>query len=113
MAMVWIYGQKNYTKPGRGSRFLKLVFSRYGVVIFIVLLCLFAFIEEGLWDIAVWKEHSSVFGFQPSAGLQLDHTVLSIVVPLLALPQVTHYVLDGFIWKIREDEIKWNNEVKP
>jgi hypothetical protein len=111
MAMVWIYGQKNYTKPDRGSRFLKLVFSKYGVIAFVLLLCLFAFIEEGLWDIAVWKEHTSVFGFQPSSGLQLDHTLLSIVVPLLALPQVTHYVLDGFIWKIREDEIKWNNEI--
>jgi len=33
------------------------------------------------------------------------------LVPLLTLPQLTHYILDGFIWKIRKDEIKWNNEV--
>ncbi|HYH15241.1 MAG TPA: hypothetical protein VD794_08475 [Flavisolibacter sp.] len=112
MAMVWIYGQKNYTKPGKGSRFLKLVFSRYGFALFLVLLGLFAFVEEGLWDIAVWKEHATVFGFQPNTGLQFDHTALSIIVPLLSLPQVTHYVLDGFIWKIKQDEFKWNNEVK-
>lgn len=113
IAMVWIYGKKNYTKPDKGNRFLKAVFSRYGIVLFVLLLCLFAIIEEGLWDIAVWKEHLSVFGLSPATGLQLDHTLLSVVVPLLALPQITHYVLDGFIWKIRQDEFKWNNEVKP
>ena len=37
---------------------------------------------------------------------------LAFIVPLLALPQVTHYILDGFIWKIRKDEFKWNNEAK-
>jgi len=24
-------------------------------------------------------------------------------VPLLALPQITHYVIDGFIWKIKRE----------
>jgi hypothetical protein len=24
------------------------------------------------------------------------------VVPLLSLPQITHYVLDGFIWKVSD-----------
>ncbi|UCJ07051.1 hypothetical protein KTO58_25850 [Chitinophaga pendula] len=27
---------------------------------------------------------------------------LAVVVPLLALPQLTHYILDGFIWKKRD-----------
>ena len=111
MAMVWIYGQKNYTRPGKGSKFLKLVFSRYGIICFIALLCVFAFVEEGLWDITLWKEHESIFGTESLPELKLSHSVLSIIVPLLALPQVTHYILDGFIWKIKKDEIKWNNEV--
>ena len=25
----------------------------------------------------------------------------SLVIPLLAMPQATHYVLDAFIWKVR------------
>ena len=36
---------------------------------------------------------------------------MSLLVPLLTLPQLTHNILDGFIWKIRKDDIKWNNEV--
>jgi hypothetical protein len=112
MAMVWIYGQKNYTKPGRGSRFLKTVFSRYGVLLFIVILFLLAFVEEGLWDAALWREHPTVFGTGRLFHFTLSEPVLSIVVPLLAVPQVTHYILDGFIWKIKHDEFQWNNEVR-
>jgi hypothetical protein len=112
MALVWLYGKKNYTKPGRGNRFLSIVFSRYGIIIFLGILFLFAFIEEGLWDLAVWQEHRNVFGTNSITGITLSEKALAFIVPLLALPQVTHYILDGFIWKIRNDEFKWNNEVK-
>lgn len=112
MALVWIYGRKNYTQPGKGSRFLKAVFSNYGVLIFIFLLFVFAFVEEGLWDMILWKEHPSVFGTNRLFQVTLSDPILSIVVPLLAVPQVTHYILDGFIWKIRHDEIKWSSEVR-
>lgn len=112
IALIWIYGKKNYTKPGKGSRFLKLAFGRFGLIIFLLPLFAFAFVEEGLWDLTLWNEHQSVFGLQHFAQLSLSDQLLSFVIPLLALPQITHYILDGFIWKIRQDEFKWNNEVK-
>ena len=112
MALVWLYGQKNYAKPGKGNRFLKTVFSSYGVFIFVGLIFLLAFVEEGLWDLTVWKEHKAVFGTSQFFQLEFDATVLSIVVPLLAVPQITHYILDGFIWKIRNEEFKWSSEVR-
>ena len=43
-------------------------------------------------------------------GWSISENLLSILVPLLALPQITHYILDGFIWKIRKDEFKWKSE---
>jgi hypothetical protein len=110
MAMVWLYGKKNYTSPGKGTRFLKLLFSRYGLFIFLSLLFLLAFIEEGIWDIAVWKEHTNIFG-NGWSGIVIPDEALMLLVPLLALPQITHYILDGFIWKISKDEFKWNNEI--
>jgi hypothetical protein len=99
MAIVWVYGQKAQRQPVKNNRFLRLVFSRHGVVVFIGVLIVLAFVEEGLWDVMVWKEHSQVFG--GLSGPDLSPAVLSIVVPLLSLPQVTHYILDGFIWKRR------------
>jgi hypothetical protein len=109
MALVWIYGRKNYPHK-KGNRFLQLVFSRYGILIFLSLIFLFAFIEEGLWDFIVWKEHSVVFNFNSLPAVNISDKALSFIIPLLALPQITHYILDGFIWKIKEDNFRWNNE---
>jgi hypothetical protein len=51
-------------------------------------------VEELLWDRAVWHERPGWFGsgFDPSAFEVW-------FVPLLAVPQLTHYVLDGFFWR--------------
>lgn len=112
MALVWIYGKKNYRKPQKRNRFLHVIFSRYGITFFLLLIFLFAFIEEGLWDMMVWKEHGQVFNFSSLPGMHISDKALSFIVPLLALPQITHYILDGFIWKIKEDNFKWNNEAR-
>lgn len=110
MALVWLYGEKNYSQSKRGTQFLRLIFSARGLIVFLGLLFLFAWIEEAIWDLFVWKEHSSVFGIRGMELPELSQSLLSFLVPLLALPQITHYILDGFIWKIRKEEFKWSNE---
>jgi hypothetical protein len=110
MALVWLFGRKNYVASGKGNRFLRFLFSAKGLFIFIGLLFLFAFVEEGLWDWAVWQEHARVFKMNWLGDIQFSSKALSFIVPLLALPQITHYILDGFIWKIRQQEFRWSNE---
>ncbi|MFY0525525.1 hypothetical protein ACN28I_21070 [Archangium gephyra] len=73
---------------------------RAGLPGFLGLLCVLAFGEELLWDKLVWHERSRLFG---EGGPELPADVLALVVPLLALPQATHYVLDAFIWKAGRD----------
>jgi hypothetical protein len=34
--------------------------------------------------------------------VELGNDLLALLVPLLALPQATHYVLDGWIWRRRD-----------
>jgi hypothetical protein len=53
-----------------------------------------AYAEELLWDCGLWHERGWLFG--PAWHLERFDLIL---VPLLAVPQITHYVLDGFIWK--------------
>jgi hypothetical protein len=66
----------------------------WGVTTFLATLWLLAYIEEMVWDRGVWHERAWLF------GNSWDVASLKIVlVPLLALPQFTHYVLDGFIWR--------------
>ena len=112
MALMWLYGKKNYaTGESKAGNFLKLVFSQYGIVIFIGVIFLFAYIEEGLWDVTVWKEHGNIFRAFHFMEVNVSDALLAFLVPLLAVPQVTHYVIDGYIWRIRQDNFKWNNEI--
>ena len=112
MALIYVYGNKKVTNGNADyGRMLKWIFSRYGIVLFLGIVFLFAYLEEGLWDTLVWKDHKSIFPAFYIADVEVSNTILSFVIPLLALPQVTHYIIDGFIWKIRKDEFKWNNEV--
>ncbi|MFM8911462.1 MAG: hypothetical protein ACKOE6_00920 [Flammeovirgaceae bacterium] len=91
MALVWLYGHRA-PNPQRVS-----VPWKDGLMFLGVLLAL-AYLEEGLWDMFIWKDHRALFPVwqdlpQPPAWL------VSVLVPLLSLPQITHYILDGFIWK--------------
>ncbi|MCD9854131.1 hypothetical protein LUD75_05420 [Epilithonimonas sp. JDS] len=63
----------------------------FGVLLFILVIVGFAFFEELSWEKLVWKEH---FG----SDIQIENWHF-LLVPLLTVPQLTHYLLDGFIWK--------------
>jgi hypothetical protein len=94
MALIWLYGRRQPSTP-----FLRKVFSPYGILLFLGIIFLLAYLEEGLWDMTVWKEHVSLFSVFHLFGSRLQGNGLIVVVPLLALPQVTHYIIDGFIWR--------------
>ncbi|MHC4877404.1 MAG: hypothetical protein ACYTGL_12995 [Planctomycetota bacterium] len=68
------------------------------IVVFFATLWLLAFIEELLWDRGVWHERAWLFG----SGWHRD-AFDDLLIPLLAVPQITHYILDGFIWKRRSN----------
>lgn len=107
LALVWIYGRKKHLGTAgqvrEGSRLRWLVFRNAGVLVFLAFLAALAYVEEGFWDALVWREHSQAFGVFSSLPQLQDKLWLAMLVPLLALPQVTHYVLDGFIWKVSRD----------
>ncbi len=113
LALVWLTGRAGAERePSRelslGAfrvRSLRL-FSFTMIPVYLGVLILLAYLEEGLWDVWIWKDHVAFFpafhalfyGFHP--GVELT----AILVALLTLPQATHYVLDGFIWKIRKPQ---------
>lgn len=89
MALVYWYARSRRERLGRTYGLL----SR-GVVSFLLTLWLLAYAEELLWDRSVWHERGWLFG-----GAWDVSALKVFLVPLLALPQATHYVLDGFIWR--------------
>ena len=107
MALVWVSERKRYEETKeKKTTLLRLTFSKYGgVLCFAGLIIFFAYTEEGLWDGLIWKEHQQFF--KPFSALPSinENVILALIVPFLALPQSTHYVLDGFIWRIRKKSI--------
>lgn len=106
IALVWIFQHRRLKKdPQSAPKFFRFFQLKY-LPIYLGALVVFAFFEEGIWDRVVWQEHSQLFGnfhFQASA------TVLALLVPLLTVPQVTHYILDAFIWRVNK---KGHQEVR-
>lgn len=98
MALVWAVNRKrlNIQEIPASRRPL----FRHALFYVSVLLAL-AYGEEFFWHFFVWHENASVFGpwvhrFYPPAEW------VSALVALLSVPQVTHYFLDGIIWKKNE-----------
>lgn len=100
MALIWHYGRKD----PRGAQPHRL-FSPALVPLFLLILVSLAYFEEGFWDALVWKERTALFPLWSGLGPVTDVSTLSWIVPLLAVPQATHYVLDGFIWRFKKDAV--------
>lgn len=70
-----------------------------GALVFGGTILVLALAEELLWDRFVWHERPGWFG----ASGELSSFALVFVVPLLSLPQLTHYALDGLVWRRRDN----------
>jgi hypothetical protein len=68
------------------------------LVIFLATLWFIAYFEEMIWDRALWHDRPWLFG----GGVDVGGAAV-IIGPLLAVPQLAHYVLDAFLWKRRSN----------
>ncbi len=93
MALVWGFSVK---------KDVNWKYSGSGAIFFILILLCLAYIEEGLWDFFIWNEHTELY-LGVSEPL-LNKKILSIVIPLFTIPQMTHYFLDAFIWRISKPQ---------
>lgn len=99
-ALVYFYARARREQlaaaPSAQGRVYRLLAR--GPLVFIATLWLAAYAEELLWDRSLWHERGWLFGASWETG-----ALKMLVVPLLALPQLTHYVLDGFVWRRRNN----------
>lgn len=88
-ALIYFYAQSRRTKA---SGFYNFLSGNW--IVFLATLWALAYFEELLWHRGVWNEREWFFG----ESFALENWKVYLV-PLLAVPQLTHYVLDGFIWR--------------
>ena len=89
LALVYWWARLRRPQAARSYRF-----TVSSPLTFLATLWLIAYVEELLWDRGVWHDREWLFGAAWDIG-----SLKILLVPLLALPQLTHYVLDGFIWR--------------
>ena len=98
LALVIFYQiKKNKFKGILSPR--KMVWITVSIIAFSFL---FAFGEEYLWDMFLNREKeiffASILHYPMDSIVNSTGKIVALV--LLSLPQVTHYILDGFIWKM-------------
>lgn len=97
LALVHLVARRRWARHGVGPAepdwFLP---SRLPV--FLAPLLALAIAEEGLWDALVWHDRPELFG-----AWSVPAWVGAVAVPVLAVPQLVHYLLDGFVWQVRSN----------
>lgn len=88
-ALIYVYARLRRESNGRVYRTLS-----QNWIIFLATLWALAYVEELFWHRGVWHDKQWLFG-----GVWEWGNLKMYLVPLLAVPQLTHYVLDGFIWR--------------
>lgn len=108
-ALIWIYGykQSRITSKAFLKPWISRLFTFKAIFAYVGVLFTFAFFEEGLWNGLVWREHLQYFGFFTHLPAIDSSQTLAWLVPLLALPQTTHYLLDAFIWRLHRKNTEW------
>jgi hypothetical protein len=97
LVLVYLYARAASRQPESRSGPSARLLAR-GVVVFLGTLWLAAYVEEMLWDRVFWHDRPWLFG----GGLEAGRAAF-ILAPLLATPQLTHYVLDAFLWRRRSN----------
>jgi hypothetical protein len=93
-ALIYFYAKQR--RAGCGRFYQKLSANWF---VFLATLWALAYVEELFWHRGVWHEKNWLFG----ANWDLQNLKVFLV-PLLAIPQLTHYVLDGFIWRKKSNQ---------
>lgn len=93
-ALIYVYARARREETGKVYRSLS-----HNWLIFLATLWALAYVEELFWHRGIWHDKDWMF------GADWDWAKIKVyLVPLLAVPQLTHYVLDGFIWRRRGNE---------
>ncbi len=96
IALIVFYEHRKsaFTFKPWSKNLLRAAFTIVGIVLVL------AFGEEYLWDILVYQEHPEVFASFLDYPFELPSQFWQTVgLAMLSVPQITHYIVDRYIWK--------------
>ena len=102
MVLVFFYVEKKkQLKNSNQSVSFNLAKRSWSILLMFVLILVLAFGEEYLWDMLLYREKQPLFEAMFSYPFEAAKSpfLQAIVLALLSIPQVSHYIIDGYIWK--------------
>lgn len=95
LALVFVYAKHaSKEQESRDGATARMLGGARGLLVFLATLWAIAYLEELAWDRTLWHERGYLFG----GGIDIGGLAV-IIAPLLAVPQLAHYALDGFLWR--------------
>lgn len=99
LALVWHRCNRRWEgKTSARSRLLAYLSQRKNWFLFYGLILAIAIVEESLWDGIVWRVYLPSLLGTPLP--RVSGAALSAWVAVLSVPQIVHYYLDAWIWKL-------------
>ncbi|MCP4500856.1 MAG: hypothetical protein GY822_12920 [Deltaproteobacteria bacterium] len=96
MMLVWVRTRRQAERNAQSG--MQWLTKKKNWLLFYGICFIPAFVEEGFWDAMVWHiyaPHMLHISAAPLTGM-----LLSFWVALLSLPQLSHYILDAWVWKL-------------
>eukprot|EP01063_Lacrimia_lanifica_P018734 TRINITY_DN25645_c0_g1_i1.p1 TRINITY_DN25645_c0_g1~~TRINITY_DN25645_c0_g1_i1.p1 ORF type:complete len:394 (+),score=144.63 TRINITY_DN25645_c0_g1_i1:74-1183(+) len=81
--------------PTQAEHLVKALTAPGSWYLYLAFFVAIALVEEALWEVFVWRDY-----FPQYIDFEMTRFGTSFFTSLLALPQVVHYFLDAFIWKL-------------
>jgi hypothetical protein len=98
LIFVYVERKKIIKRPNVGHSIGKIAFN---ILMMILIVLLLALTEEYFWDLWLNRQKTDFFGqflVYPIPLLQ-NPIFQAAALALLSIPQVSHYIIDGYIWK--------------
>ncbi len=99
LGLLWFYA---HARRKEAPRLLASRILTWGLPAFLGTCLLAALVEEALWHRFVWQDHPGLFG----ASQALAPWLVKLLGPLLVVPQLTHYALDGLLWRSHDTRLR-------
>lgn len=96
-AIIWLYSKNKYLDQYKVYPNISKIFQSKSIIIFVGVVFLPALIEEFFWDQLIWHIY-----LPESSWITVNYQLKALFIALLSLPQIIHYWLDMFIWKMDE-----------
>lgn len=98
MALIFVYVERKKALHRPAVSYFTISLHVIGMLLTVLLL---AFGEEYFWDLLLNREKQAFFSYFLSYPIAAFQSVWgqAFAAALLSIPQVSHYIIDGYIWK--------------